>query len=708
MEKGMSVMTIRVHMRGFLMIVNGGKVMKKWMRLLPLGVLMSCAPIADDPNDTDTAVNPEQLLEIEPLYNAETPLETPIVFTRDDAIVTRFADRGRDRHAREDEFQSYDHYLPRYWEYRTARVQLVDTVASGGGTIDVSIVTEWKLSVPEFRAWYLGIGTVATYGGNYAGLVTETGPGTFDEDHEKVDTAGTQYRYTLTIDHAILIDRGTVPLEVGQFMEMEISQFLAGVPSGRANYYGTAILYEVGVGGLVPWEAVGNFSDPSSQRENSHKLDEAAWLGGRTTLPYQYSDEPDAHYMQMATNLSSRNGQPFVLGRRVHHTNMVDGSHDESAENGTFAELAGTAGPQYINASCDGCHKRNGRASVADEGEVLDRWVFKVATEEGNPDPDLGSVLQVASSSGTPEGQVVLDGWEETESGLRSPRYTFTGKTPERFSARLTPSLVGLGLLEAIPETTILAWADPNDADEDGISGRAQVGTDPETGDARLGRFGWKAGTTSLRHQIASALNTDMGVMTTLMDTPDCGTAQGDCGNTQGAELSDVHFDNLVRYVALLGVRARRGLEDDVARDGEALFADIGCATCHRPTVTTSDHHPLAELRSQTIHPYTDLLLHDMGPGLADSLGEGVASGAEWRTTPLWGIGLSPCVTGGVVGPNQNQECTPDASYLHDGRARSIHEAILWHGGEGELANQAYQDLSDTEQAALLRFLETL
>ena len=167
-----------------------------------------------------------------------------------------------------------------------------------------------------------------------------------------------------------------------------------------------------------------------------------------------------------------------------------------------------------------------------------------------------------------------------------------------------------------------------------------------------------KAGTTSIRHQVASALNTDMGVMTSVMDTPDCGAEQSDCLEAEAPELSDTDLDHLVRYVALLGVRARRGLEDTVAQEGEALFTDIGCASCHRSTVTTSPYHPYAELRSQTIHPYTDLLLHDMGPELADSLGEGVASGAEWRTAPLWGIGLNACVTGGVEGPIRTKLCT--------------------------------------------------
>jgi CxxC motif-containing protein (DUF1111 family) len=158
----------------------------------------------------------------------------------------------------------------------------------------------------------------------------------------------------------------------------------------------------------------------------------------------------------------------------------------------------------------------------------------------------------------------------------------------------------------------------------------------------------------------------------------------------------------------LLGVPARRNLNDPDALRGEALFAQIGCAKCHIPELKTSKLAPLAELRDQTIHPYTDLLLHDMGPGLADNLGEARATGAEWRTTPLWGIGLSACVTGGVVGPLQKQVCTPHHDYLHDGRARSFEEAIRWHGGEGQRSKDAYVALSAADRAAVTRFLESL
>ena len=681
---------------------------------LDVDIAQPADDVDDDSEDSalpdDTAIpedepGPTLTDDIVPLYDASTALEPVDVFESGDAIVTRFADRGRDRHAREDEFQSYDHYLPQYWEYRTVRMKFVDRVASGGGTIDVSFVTEWRLTVAEFRAWYLGLGTVASYTGNYAMGFVETGPGTFDDDHVQLSDDGDQYRYTYTITEAY--DGGVpTPLAVGQLMEFETSLFLDGAPGARQNYYGTTHLYEVGVGGLLPWKAVGDFSDPTSERERSYPIDDFGWAGGRTTLSYNYSDEPQNHFMQLATNLSPRNGQAFVQGRRVHHTNMLDGSHDESPTNGIFDELVGLGGPLYVNDSCDTCHTRNGRAAVVGVGENLDAWVFKVGSADG-PDPSIGTVLQPSAVSGDGEGQVVIASWEEAD-GLRTPVFAFSGDEPARYSPRIAPQLVGMGLLEAIPEETVLGWADPDDADGDGISGRPQVVADPVSGEARLGRFGWKAGTSSVLHQTASALNTDMGVMTSVFPEPDCGSAQTDCGNADGAELSDTHLDDLVRYVSLLGVRARRGLDDATALEGEVLFEEVGCSSCHVPEVTTSAYHPLAELRSQTIRPYTDLLLHDMGPELADNLGEGAASGSEWRTAPLWSLGLGPCVTGGVEGPVQSETCTPSESYLHDGRARTIAEAIRWHGGEGAASREAFEALSSEQQDAVVRFIKTL
>ena len=652
--------------------------------------------------------------DITPLYDANTVLEHPTLFETNDAVVTLFADRGRDRHAREDQFQQYDHYLSHYWTHRTARFKISDKVAKGGSSILVEFVTEWELDALEFRAWYYGMNTVAQYHGNYEPLVQRLGRGTYDDDLNLISSQGDQHKYSLEIHEYRGLNGSTAALSVGQHMEIEVSQFLRGVPEGRAAYYGTTYLYQVGVGGMVPWKAVGDFADKSSERENAYPIAESGWLGGKTTLPYQYTNEPDDHFLQMATNLSSLNGQPFVLGRRVHHTSFVDGKHDESPDNGYFNELANKAGPHYINNSCSSCHVRNGRAAPAEVGETLDKWVFKLADANDNPDPNKGHILQPKTiGNASSEGNVSIQSWTETD-GLRSPNYLFTNGTPEKFSGRIAPQLVGLGLLEAVPEETIIALQDPNDETAPfGISGRVQKVIDPETQETRLGRFGWKAGTGSIRHQVASALNTDIGVMTSVMPNPDCGSQQAtnnECGGT-ASELDEEHLTSLVKYIALLGVRAQRDLDNPDVIAGKALFTSTGCAACHVETLQTSAYHPLTELRDQTIHPYTDLLLHDMGDGLADNLGEGEASGSEWRTTPLWGIGLSACVTGGVVNPvggQGNEVCTPIHSYLHDGRARTIEEAILWHGGESETSKLNYQALSSSDKAKLLTFINSL
>lgn len=655
-----------------------------------------------------------QVGDVTALYNVGTVQEPPIHYTFEDKVITKLADRGRDRHAKEDQFQQYDHYLSHYWTHRTARFKFTDNVASGGNKILVEWVSEWKLQALEFRAWYSGMNTVAQYHGNYEPDVVEHGRGTYDNEMEKISDSGDQYKYSLEINEYRNLHGSREALAVGQYMEIEVSQFLDAVPEGRTNYYGTTYLYQVGTGGMVPWKTVGDFDDKSSERENSHPIDQSAWLGGNTTLPYQYTNEPNDHYMQMATNLSSVNGQPFVLGRRVHHTSFVDGSHDEDPANGTFSALSGLTNTRFVNHSCASCHERNGRAAPAEIGESLTKWVFKVATADGETHPTLGNVLQPEALSGLlTEGQVVIGNWLE-EDGLRQPQYQFTGVRPDKFSARIAPSLIGLGLLEAIGEDAIIALEDVDDKVAPfGISGRAQKVTDPVTGETRLGRFGWKAATSSVKHQVAAALNTDIGVKTTVLPELDCGAEQK--ANNQcdkgSATLEDEHLNNLVKYISLLGVRAQRDIDQANVIEGKALFNQVGCADCHTPTFKTVEYHPLVELAGQTIHPYSDMLLHDMGPGLADNLGEGLASGAEWRTTPLWGIGLSACVTGGVVNPvggQGNEVCTPVHSYLHDGRARTIEEAILWHGGESEASTEQYKQLSDAEKSAVLAFLNSL
>lgn len=628
---------------------------------------------------------------IVPLYDSSTTLEPAIKVQQGNQLITRIADRARDRHAKENQFQAYEHYLSFYWEHRTASIEIIETqFPDDTASIRMNVKTQWRLNDTEAenRWFYRGIGTVAEYCDNGTMVVED------DLNYHKERSFNC---------------RTGLPIRKGDKLEFELSQFLApNVPNGRAAYYGTTYLYVVGEG-IVPWDVLpGTFNTPTfgGGTKDSAKIPEEAWLGGGTTLHANASHEPDNAYIQMATNTGYNNAQPFMLGRRVLHSSFVNGTHDENpVENPVLTEFIGKAGPRYVSESCSSCHERNGRAVPNALGQPLDKWVFKVADANGDPHPQLGRVLQPKTVGGAmSEGVPSIAFWSES-SGLRSPNYQFSGPTPDRFSARIAPAMVGMGLLEAIPEAAILANENP---DGSGISGRANHVIDPETGLTRLGRFGWKAGTSSVRHQVASALNTDMGVMTAMLPNPDCGSSQTDCSSSN-VELSDTHLDNLVKYVSLLGIRPQRNYNDPAVQSGKNLFSTIGCAGCHTPTWQTSAFHPLAELRDQTIHPYTDLLLHDMGPGLADNLGEGLASGAEWRTPALWGLGSSACVTGGMTNAGQGaQVCIPAHGYLHDGRARTIEEAILWHGGEGQASNDNYQALSNTQKQHLLSFLESL
>jgi CxxC motif-containing protein (DUF1111 family) len=612
------------------------------------------------------AVEPMAVREIVPLFDSNTRLEPATSEQTAEGLVTRLADRVRDRHAREE--GAYDHYLSWYWEERTVVIEFVDRVATGGKDITVNITSLTPLNNPDFRCFFRGINTVAEY-------------------HHNVATKSTgKNRYSTTITYNNIERRA---LKVGDRMEFEFSPFLVAPRHGRKNYYGTTMLYVVGQG-IVPWYGRG-------EKLASFPLPSQAWLGGQTTLPYQYSNEPRHRFMQMATNMAPASGQSFMLGRRLHHTNFKNGSHSEQP-NPNYPEQAGKVGPGYVARSCIACHVNNGRALPPKINKPMRRSVVKMGADSiGTPHPVLGSSLQSASTDGDPETAMQIQDYvsvpgmyaDGTPYTLRKPRYAFNGITPQHFSVRLSPQLVGLGLLEAIAEKTVIAIADPSDTNQDGISGRMQVVTDPETGEQRLGRFGYKAGQPSLRLQIASALNHDMGITTTVF--PRLDGASG----AKKPELEDQELAQLTRYIATLGVSARRSLRDQEALSGEKLFAKAGCAKCHTTKFTTSPRHPLAELRNQVIHPYTDLLLHDMGPGLADNLGEQAASGSEWRTAPLWNIGLTDGVSGGEA-------------YLHDGRARNLAEAILWHGGEAKTAQQAFRNMSATDRSALIKFLKSL
>ncbi len=653
----------------------------------------SSTPDADAPDmapvDMGRDMPPEVILDWEPLYDENTELDPELVEDTGAALISHFADRGRDRHARESAFQAYEHYLSWYWEDRTIGVTVTDTVGRGGDTVRFDIVSPHQFGAREFRAFFFGRNTVAEYCYNVnmdpanpdGSLMPMTEYSSRDPDQT------TYYTVTLT-QYQVPVSCAVQPLAQGQGIEIEISQFLDRPNNGRSNYYGTTFLYVVGEG-IVPWASTGQATGccGNGYAAESQPIPLERRLGGATTTHRSESNEPDNLFMQLATNTAPKHAQPFMQGRRLVHTSFVDGQHDENpVENPPQAQYAGAAGPAFVNDSCNSCHLKNGRALPANVGEPLPQWVFKVGDGQGGQDPQKGNVWQPLGPES--EGAITLGEWVEQD-GLRAPTFVYEGGEPVAVSPRISPQLVGMGLLEAIPEAAVEALADPNDDDGDGISGRMHVVQDSD-GINRLGRFGYKASQPTVRAQVAAALQTDMGVTTSMFPTHDCGPSQTGCAEVS-QELADPQLDELTLYISLLGVQPQA--EHDGV--GEGIFADTGCTDCHNPSFQTSEFAPLAELRSQTIYPYTDLLLHDMGPGLADTYLDGNARGREWRTAPLWGLGKSEGVAGG-------------GSFLHDGRARTIDEAIRWHGGEAQRSKVAYEALSDEDREALLEFLRSL
>ncbi|MBT62216.1 MAG: thiol oxidoreductase [Puniceicoccaceae bacterium] len=373
-------------------------------------------------------------------------------------------------------------------------------------------------------------------------------------------------------------------------------------------------------------------------------------------------------------------------------------------------------GPVYNNISCINCHSRDGRGRGPISREKFASMLFRVSLPSSDGDytggpipvPGFGTQLNDRAIFGvSPEGKVSVNYLEDqitTEDGaivhLRTPRYTIYDSylpLPDdiEVSPRVAPAVFGLGLLEAIPESTILALADEKDANNDGISGKANFVWDVRKNQPRLGRFGWKANQPNLLQQVASAYHDDMGITTSIFPKESsAGQSQHDTRGDE-PELSNEILEAVTFYVQTLAVPARRNLSDPKVQLGEELFEKAKCSACHIPTLTTSTLLNVAAVSNQTIHPYTDLLLHDMGEGLTDNRSDFLANGSEWRTPPLWGLGLIRTVNG-------------HTNLLHDGRARGILEAILWHGGEAEDSREAVHKMSQQDRNALIAFLESL
>lgn len=428
---------------------------------------------------------------------------------------------------------------------------------------------------------------------------------------------------------------------------------------------------------------------------------ERYYAGGETTI----FNTTAFSFDNPAPNLSAENLEMHLLG---------DTQFEQA-----FVTAPSTVNPglgaQFNNTSCIACHPKDGRApfpsNINDLTGLFLRASIPGTNEVGgpNPVPGFGDQLQNHAIYGKqPEVQLGLtyttidisfeDGTIVT---LKKPNYSITESyidlpSNTMFSPRIGPPLYGLGLLEAISEYDILANEDSNDTNNDGISGKANYVWDKKHGKQALGRFGWKANTPSILQQIAGAYHGDMGITNPLFPIEaDYGQSNGEQTLTDDPELSQEILDQVELYCQTLAVPAARNLEDENVIRGYQIFVDAKCDACHTQKYTTSNFPGIEAISNQTIYPFTDMLLHDMGENLADNRPDFLADGNEWQTRPLWGIGLTKLVNG-------------HSNFLHDGRANSIEEAILWHGGEAEKSQEYYRKLNKTDRDALIAFLNSI
>ena len=447
---------------------------------------------------------------------------------------------------------------------------------------------------------------------------------------------------------------------------------------------------------------------------------EANQAGAATVRPMGNTDA----FSQASGNISFDQELDFKIGNGLFRKLWVSSPSSTLASDGL--------GPLYNARSCQRCHLKDGRGhppegaqdsavsllmriSIPEEQAIVEIEGYLASV----PDPIYGTQIQDFSIAGHPaEAQVAVNYREEaiTLSGgeqatLRQPFYGLSEPGYGAFhpelmmSPRIAPQMIGLGLLDAIPANDILALTDPEDADGDGISGRAQIVLSRAYGVPMLGRFGLKAGQPSIWEQSAAAFHGDIGISSSLFPqgAGECTHAQVTCqhapdGNTaihDNAEISDDALNLVSFYASNLAVPARRNVDDETVLRGKQVFYETQCTACHQPKFVTHRLEDQPEQSFQLIWPYTDMLLHDMGAGLADNRPEGRATGREWRTPPLWGIGLTQQVSGHTY-------------FLHDGRARSLLEAILWHGGEAQAQRDRVIDMPPEDRAALIKFLESL
>lgn len=371
-------------------------------------------------------------------------------------------------------------------------------------------------------------------------------------------------------------------------------------------------------------------------------------------------------------------------------------------------------GPIFNNVGCASCHINDGRGKVPGAGETSVLMLFRISiagqSPHGGPNavPGFGEQLQNRANIGIKkEGDVTITYNEKSftfddgaEYKLRFPTYTVNNNyaaypSDAMLSPRVAAPIFGLGLLESVSDADILSRVDDKDLDGDGISGKANYVWNFITNSTTLGRFGWKANQPNLLQQVAAAYNQDIGITNSVFPQ-ESSSGQSQYDNLKDdPEISDSLLYSVEFYIRTLAVPGRRNLTDATVQQGKQLFAQAGCVKCHVPDMRTAVNVSFPSVSNQFIHPYTDLLLHDMGDSLADNRPDYLATGNEWRTAPLWGIGLTQKVNG-------------HNNFLHDGRARSLMEAVMWHGGEALQARNKVKAMSADERNALVKFLESL
>lgn len=619
--------------------------------------------------------------------------------------ITEGSIRPRRRHENDMDFSKYN---PFYWEGRQAHFKVEDWTPLGENRMRFTFYTEWPQDAiptrgPDFSAVYIGSPSAGSETerskfalnirmktvGDFKTFTAELGPGEFSAFRDRMKPGS-----VLTFEFRFFMNEGFVLWQKQKMTN----------PHNISAYYSEFFRLRIGTPGLI-------IDDPDRTDAAPHPL---RYAGGATTIP-TVRVEPWKALQQQAWNITPANSQNFLNGRTWFHTDMVSGQHlldDSDDKPSPFFEeerqkRSGLASSVYNVKSCSSCHLNNGTALLPAPGDAIHTTVVKTFDiKSGAAHARIGQQLQTAGPDR--EGTLLIERWETrtvrlndgTEVVLKKPIFKVESSMADGstgLSPRRPLAMIGLGLLEAIPDSTLQNLAAQN------------KGT-LRTWNGRPGRFGWKADKVSLVDQIAEALRSDMGVLSRERSELDC---INPCQRGK-APLPDQALTDMESYVALLGVPPRMRPADPAVLRGEQIFDRLNCASCHVKALKTGPSR-FPELAYQDIQPFTDLLLHDMGPGLADDTPGSL--GRMWRTAPLWGLKNVRHATdshqrefppGNIALLWQDAHRTADRNrmqWLHDGRAASLIEAILWHGGEAESSVNAYKALNASERQDLEAFL---